>query len=76
MRTQNSLPDPGTPISLREAAGSPHLLKPVHESTVIRWFRIGIKGQKLETWLIAGRRVTTSQALEDFLARVAGHSND
>ena len=75
MRLKKSLPPIGTQISMSQAAASPRLLKPVHESTVVRWFRIGIKGQKLQTWLVAGRRVTTANALEDFLKRVANQSS-
>jgi len=75
MRSQKPLPPIGTPISMSQAAASPLLLKPVHESTVIRWVRSGIKGQKLKTWLVAGRRVTTANALEDFLKRVANQSS-
>ena len=75
MRSQKPLPAIGTQISLSQAAASPLLLKPVHQSTINRWFRVGIKGQKLKTWLIAGRRVTTTNALKDFLERVASQSS-
>jgi hypothetical protein len=55
-----------TLISLTEAArrlpGRPHA------STLWRWHARGIKGVHLETLAIAGRRYTSTQALDRFVA--------
>jgi hypothetical protein len=37
-----------------------------HVSTLIRWWRRGLKGKKLETVLIGGRRFTSAEALRRF----------
>lgn len=36
-------------------------------STVWRWTAKGSKGVKLQTWMIGGRRMTTSEAVNDFI---------
>jgi hypothetical protein len=35
-----------------------------HISTLWRWYTIGVKGQKLETVCVGGRRFTSREALE------------
>jgi hypothetical protein len=37
-----------------------------HISTVWRWIQRGVRGVKLETYLIGGRRFTSREALERF----------
>ena len=39
-----------------------------HASTLFRWHRRGVRGVRLETILLAGRRYTTRDALEQFIA--------
>ncbi len=57
----------GDAISLHEAARSPHFLKPVHSSSIHRWCTYGLRGIRLQTWLLAGRRVTSDRAIQEFL---------
>lgn len=38
-----------------------------HPSTVVRWWRVGVRGVKLETILIGGRRFTSVEAIERFI---------
>ena len=53
-------------ISLTEATkrlpGRPHL------STIWRWFARGVRGQKLETVIVGGRRYTSVEAIDRFVA--------
>jgi len=52
-------------LTLREAAatipGSPHV------STLHRWRRRGVRGAKLETCLVGGKRFTSLQAVQRFV---------
>lgn len=61
------------PLSLTEAAkvapGRPHL------ATVWRWCQRGVRGVKLETIVVGGRRFTTTEALERFIARTTAAAN-
>ena len=41
-----------------------------HVSTLWRWFRRGIKGVKLETTVLGGRRYTSVEALQRFADRL------
>lgn len=66
-----SLPPIGCAISFSEAAKSSLLLKPLHPSSLHRWRTKGLRGIKLESWLIAGRRVTTTDALREFLEKAS-----
>ncbi len=52
-------------ISLPEAA---RMVPPkgVHLSTLYRWFQHGIRGIRLETAMIGGKRVTSEEALDRF----------
>ena len=44
-------------------------------ATLWRWWARGVRGVKLDTWLIGGRRVTTEIAVNEFLDRLsAGQS--
>jgi len=48
-----------------------HLPKRVHVSTCHRWYVRGIRGRKLETVLIGGRRFTTREALHRFFKAIS-----
>jgi len=60
-------------LSLAQAAsslpGRPHL------STIHRWRLHGIRGIKLETFLIGGRRFTSRESLERFSERITAVAN-
>jgi hypothetical protein len=51
------------------------LRRPVHVSTVYRWFS-GLRGRRLEFVQIGGTRVTTVEALERFFAELASAGAD
>lgn len=57
--------------SLRDAltlAQAAHLFAPVpHVATIWRWATRGTRGVRLASWTVGGRRVTTPQAVEEFL---------
>jgi hypothetical protein len=57
-------------LSMREAAK--RLPTRPHISTVIRWAERGCRGIRLKTWLIGGVRVTSEQALSEFLSGLNG----
>ncbi len=44
---------------------------PVHQVTLSLWYRRGIRGVKLETILIGGRRATSLEALNRFYQAVS-----
>jgi hypothetical protein len=52
-------------LSLSQAARS--LPGPPHPNTLWRWHQRGVRGVKLETVLIGGRRFTSFEALERFV---------
>lgn len=62
-----------TLLSLTEAAqtlpGRPHL------STLHRWWLHGVRGVRLETILVGGRRFTSAEALERFAAATTAAAN-
>jgi hypothetical protein len=41
-----------------------------HTSTVVRWARHGVRGVKLESVAIGGRRFTSAEAVARFLSRL------
>ncbi len=43
-----------------------------HVSTLARWRLRGVRGHKLQTTLVGGRRYITQQQLVDFLAAING----
>jgi Protein of unknown function (DUF1580) len=45
--------------------------KPVHQVTLSLWYRRGIRGVKLETIMIGGRRATSIEALNRFYQAVS-----
>jgi len=47
-----------------DVPGNPHV------STLIRWALRGIKGCKLETVMVGGRRFTSVEAIQRFLVRL------
>jgi hypothetical protein len=61
--------DSGKTLTLREAAallpGSPN------RSTMHRWAHRGIRGVRLATILVGGRRYTTREAIEEFIAALS-----
>ncbi len=61
-----------TPLTLRQAAqqapGQPHV------STVNRWWRRGVRGVRLETCLVGGKRFTTRESLARFFAATTAAS--
>ncbi|MEI8374425.1 MAG: DUF1580 domain-containing protein [Planctomycetota bacterium] len=46
-----------------------------HVSTLWRWYKRGVRGVRLETIVIAGRRYTSLAALEDFAAASTSAAN-
>jgi len=68
-----------TPVSFNQAAQFlPHNCRPSY-STWWRWWRHGIRGVRLETVLIGGRRFTTYAAVlrfSDHLSALAGKQAD
>ena len=57
-------------IPMSTAAKDPVLGKPVHVSTLHRWQLRGVRGIRLETWMVGGRRMTSREALVRFLERI------
>jgi len=60
-------------LPLRDAAAS--LPGRPHISTLHRWRLRGVRGIKLETVLVGGRRFTSQEALERFAANTTAASN-
>ena len=44
-------------------------------ATVWRWVLTGVRGQRLETLLVGGRRYTSREAIERFIAATTAASN-
>jgi hypothetical protein len=42
-----------------------------HTSTLIRWCRRGVRGVKLETVVVGGRRYTSIEAIQRFIAKLS-----
>ena len=40
----------------------------IHLSTVLRWAQQGRRGHRLQSWVLGARRMTTEQAVRDFIA--------
>ena len=57
------------PQAARSLPGHPHV------STIYRWRLRGIRGVKLETFLIGGRRFTSREAIERFTERITAVAN-
>jgi hypothetical protein len=49
----------------KEVPGRPHV------STLIRWWQRGVRGVKLETVVVGGRRYTSVEAINRFIARLS-----
>lgn len=48
----------------------------VHVATVHRWVHAGVRGIRLQTSLLGGRRYTSRQALERFISNLNGGKAD
>ena len=59
-----------TTIPFSKAAG--HIPGRPHVSTLHRWRLDGVRGAKLETFLVGGRRFTTQEAIARFLGHLNG----
>jgi hypothetical protein len=57
---------------LRDDLPRPNQGKPYDPSTLARWCLYGLRGHKLESCKIAGRRYSTREALRRFLEAAAG----
>ncbi len=69
----NTGPDDYLPI--REVGRHlPGRRKP-HKSTIHRWWKRGVRGERLQTTLIAGRRFTRIEWIEQFLAAINGNES-
>src|SRR5271157_87707 len=44
---------------------------PVHKGTLGLWHRRGVRGVRLETWMVGGRRCTSIEALNRFYQAVS-----
>jgi hypothetical protein len=44
--------------------------RPVSTGAVDRWLRVGLRGVRLDHLIIAGVRITTEQAVREFLQKV------
>ena len=62
-----------TPLSLTEAAKS--LPGRPHVCTLHRWRLRGVRGTRLETVMVGGRRYTTSESLARFFAAITAASS-
>jgi hypothetical protein len=67
--------DPDRPISFNDAARYlPENHRPSY-ATWWRWSRRGVKGIRLRTLVIGGRRYTTPSAVQEFIAEVTAAAN-
>ncbi len=46
-----------------------------HPSTCWRWYKRGVKGVKLDTWLVCGRRMATTKAVRQFIDETIAAAN-
>ena len=53
----------------KEIPGRPHI------STLHRWRLRGVRGHRLETVLIGGRRFTSAEAIQEFIAATTAHED-
>ena len=60
-------------MTLTSAARS--LPKPPHISTVWRWVNRGVRGTRLETVVVGGRRYTSREAIARFVAATTASAN-
>jgi hypothetical protein len=44
-----------------------HIVGRPHVNTVRRWAGRGVRGVRLRTWLVGGRRYTSAQAIAQFI---------
>jgi hypothetical protein len=57
-------------LTFAEAARDPVLGRPVHIATIYRWANKGVRGIRLETVMVGGRRLTTQEAMTRFFDRL------
>jgi hypothetical protein len=57
-----------TAFPLTDAPG--HFTTHPSMTTLRRWALHGVRGVRLHTWLVGGRRHTSDEAIEEFLARL------
>jgi hypothetical protein len=68
--------DIGQLVTFREAGRFlPEDFRPCYQ-TWWRWWRKGVKGTKLKTALLGGRRFTTRAAIEEFVSRLTAAMDD
>lgn len=60
-------------LSLSQAANS--LPGKPHKNTIVRWSLNGVKGVRLETIMLGGRRMTSREALQRFIERTTAAAN-
>jgi hypothetical protein len=57
-------------LFLSLAAAARRLPNRPHPATLWRWHQKGVRGKKLETVMIGGKRFTTIEAIQDFCDRL------
>jgi Protein of unknown function (DUF1580) len=62
-----------TAFPLTEAPG--HFTTHPSMNTLRRWAGRGVRGVRLRTWLVGGRRHTSARAITEFLARLNGEED-
>ena len=63
------------PLSFNDVAQFlPHGSRPSY-STWWRWWRYGIRGVRLETVVLGGRRYTSAEAVQRFVSAMTAHAN-
>jgi hypothetical protein len=63
-----------THVLLTEAGE--HIVGHPSVNTIRRWAGRGVRGVRLRTWLIGGRRYTSVEAVAQFVAALSGFPND
>ena len=66
--------DPATESLIPWQQAAKHVPGDPHISTLHRWRVRGVRGKKLETLLVGGKRFTSREALDRFIA--AGNADD
>lgn len=56
-----------TPVPI--SAAPKHVPGRPHAATIFRWHQRGIKGVRLETYVVGGKRYTSKEALRRFIER-------
>jgi Protein of unknown function (DUF1580) len=61
-------------ITMTEAPG--HIPGRPHSATIWRWWNRGIEGIKLETFMVGGRRFTSTEAITRFIKRTTAAQDE